>query len=159
MEPDENLEVQRTVNQLTFRDRSTGCVVIFNTSNSMAYDLVDFSCGNRGQGKGAQLLYRALRWIKANLPRREIPFRIELYPVPSAADGDLNDVERLTKYYYKLGFTLDERTRKLFILFDKLEKNLETIVNSNRGVGGKKKRKTKRRYRNLKKTRKYRHFK
>ena len=153
----ENLNVvnNKERNILTFTNELTNCTIVFNTSNKMAYNMSTFSCENRGRDKGIELLYDSLKWMKMNFDKRDLPFRIELFPVPSATNNELNNREKLINYYSRLGFTVDQMSKEhgideMFILFDALYRNVEIIVNSNKGVGGKKR--SKRRRHNNKKT-------
>ena len=59
-----NVDIIEDHNNLRFFDNETNCKVLYNTSNIMSYDLVDFSCGNRGKGQGLKLLYYSLKYMR-----------------------------------------------------------------------------------------------
>lgn len=147
-----NIEIVKEGNNLKFYDHETNCKVTYNTSNSLLYDLADFSCGNRGKGQGLKLLYYSLKYIKTQIPRP--PFRIELLVAPSSTDETINDFNKLKNYYKQIGFKEDDYAKNLG-LENKMYAFTDTLVvdikNKLDQTAGYLKRKTKRKsYRNKK---------
>lgn len=151
-----DIQIEPYGKNIRFTNSKTGCVVVFNTSNAMAYNLAEFNCGNRGGGNGAKLLYFALNYVTddANIPRRNQPFRIELIAVPESTVVNNNDLQKLKEYYRSLGFqdTYQQRDR---IEMDGLIANIKNKLRAKIGLsGGRKTRKNSRRRRSTRKHKK-----
>ena len=149
---DSNVEITNEGNILKFHNSETNCEVIYNTSDSLAYNLADFKCGSRGKGQGLQLLYYSLKYIQTQIPPRKRPFRIELLVVPSSTDESTNDFYKLKNYYKQIGFQEDEHSKsigldnEMYALLDRLVINIKNKLEQ---TAGKLKRKTNRKlYRN-----------
>ena len=135
-----NVDIIDDHNNLRFFDNETNCKVLYNTSNIMSYDLVDFSCGNRGKGQGLKLLYYSLKYIQTKVPPRKRPFRIDLSVVPSSSDDSNNNFDKLKKYYEQIGFQEDEYANNLGHdnkMFDSLDKLVINIKNKLEQKAGK----------------------
>ena len=115
----------------------------------MSYDLVDFSCGNRGKGQGLKLLYYSLKYIQTKVPPRKRPFRIDLSVVPSSSDDSNNNFDKLKKYYEQIGFQEDEyannlgHDNKMFASLDQLVINIKNKLEQKAGKMKSKKSKNK----------------
>lgn len=134
----QDINVTKKGNSLKFVNNDTNCFLIFNTRDSMEYELINFSCGTRGGSNGAKLLYYALNYITnpENIPRREQPFRIALLAVPSSEDNSetIESKYKLIDYYKKLGFNLDINAvrigmnDRMFALVDTLKGTLKNYL-------------------------------
>ena len=144
-----NVDIIEDHNNLRFFDNETNCKVLYNTSNIMSYDLVDFSCGNRGKGQGLKLLYYSLKYIQTKVPPRKRPFRIDLSVVPSSSDDSNNNFDKLKKYYEQIGFQEDEyannlgHDNKMFASLDQLVINIKNKLEQKAGKMKSKKSKNK----------------
>ena len=134
-----NVDIIEDNNNLRFIDNQTNCKVLYNTSNIMSYNLVHFSCGNRGKGQGLKLLYDSLKYIQTKIPPRKRPFRIDLSVVPSSSDDSNNDFDKLKKYYEQIGFKEDEyannlgHDNRMFATLDQLVINIKNILEQKAG--------------------------
>jgi hypothetical protein len=133
----ENLEVKQSENTLIFTNKTNECKVVINTSDNMVYNLLSFECGDRGGGKGLELLYDSLKWINEN--KKPPPVRIELQVVPCSINANNNDCNKLMRYYENLGFQIDDNARAygmdmmMYAIFDSLYKKIEGIIKSKSG--------------------------
>jgi hypothetical protein len=101
------IEITQIGKNVKFENIDTHCKIIFNTSSPFEYNIYDFTCGTRGGGNGAKLLYDALKYIKQNTEPRKLPFRLSLKAVPESEDATKNDIRNLIRYYASLGFQMD----------------------------------------------------
>lgn len=151
--PNGNIHVSRSGSLFIFENPTTQCTLSINTSNPMEYIIMNFSCGTRGGGNGAALLYYSLMHIKNNTLPRNMPFRLYLIAVPSAIQDNANDTDRLVRYYSTLGFERDESIRgepAMFGFYDNILANLKRRVEPGLGVG-----KRTRRSKTVRKNKKY----
>jgi hypothetical protein len=156
MNNDGAIEIMTEGKLLKFTDHNTNCMVVYNISNKMVYNLAYFSCGNRGKGEGLKLLYYSLKYIQTNIPSSERPFRIELSAIPQASNPSENDFLLLSNYYKKLGFTTDTNAveygvnYQMYANLDVLANNIKSLLNNKKA--GKSKRKTQQRKTQQRKT-------
>ena len=112
------MEIADTERSIAFSEN--GCTVVFKKDNRMSWTIADFTCGDRGRGRGKMLLLNALKHIKTFGPRNA-PFRIELLAVPTSTTAVNNNQEKLEAYYESIGFMKDNSqgiTGQMFGLVD-----------------------------------------
>lgn len=67
------MEIVDAAGSISFKENE--CRVVFIKDNDMTWTIADFTCGDRGGGRGKRLLLKALKHIK-NLPLEDLLFAL-----------------------------------------------------------------------------------